>query len=248
MAWYDDPIGALKTGWQYVTGGSLYSDVSDYYEGSYLDTAYDKVSGFLGMDDGTTAVPNYRPPSFNTTGAYNNAAIQQNIASNAAMSNRMVPSLGVRSVVPVGETPGLLSRAYDSTMGYVKDAQEAYGAFSKSPLGQFVDGVVGYGAGKGAPDMRGIPVRTVQAPGVSQVSPFRSTPVDLSATYADPRISNSMAKALTSEVPQIRLAVQTINPNRRGGVSTIALGGASVKAPKIRKIKSKTAKASTKVS
>ena len=246
MAWYDVPLGALKTGWEYVTGGSLYSDVSDYYEGSYLDTAYDKVSGVLGMDDGTTAAPNYRPPSFNTGPLPSSVSGYQSATEGDI--RRRVSSFGYSPVVPVEETPGLLSRAYDSTMGYVKDAQEAYGAFSKSPLGQFVDGVVGYGAGKGAPDMRGIPVRTVQAPGVSQVSPFRSTPVDLSATYADPRISNSMAKALTSEVPQIRLAVQTINPNRRGGVSTIALGGASVKAPKIRKIKSKTAKASTKVS
>lgn len=239
MAWYDDPLGALQKGWNYVTGGGLYSDyIADSLVENYAESAYNKVSGFLGLDDGIAA-PGYRPPSFNTTVDYaDTARLAQIQGLNATDLGRRLDSYGYNLGIPVQEAQSWLGQAWDTTTGYVKEAQEWYGAYKESPAGQFVDAVVGYGAGKGAPDMKGIPVRTVSAPGVAGAGTFRSTAVDLRAGYADPRISNAMQKALSSEVPTIRMAIDTINPNRRGTGATISLTSASVKAPKIRKIKS----------
>lgn len=217
------------------TASSLAGDFYTTAE-TYASTAYDKVEGFLGLaDDGTTAVPGYRPSAFDVTGIYDTRGIAQNIASNSGMANRALESAGVLEAVKPAVEGGL----WETIEGGVESARSWYDDFTKTPGGKFVEGVIGYGAGKGQAQYQVPRVQQVRAPGVNTQALARSTPVDLRASFADPRISNAMQKALSSEVPQIRLTLQTISPTRRSR-PTVSVGASTVSAPKIRKIKAKT--------
>lgn len=249
MSWKSFYDGAKKT-WNAVTSMSTYSDL---YEDSFLETAYSNVSGFLGINDGPVetksfAIENYAP---NIQGVYSEgssraiAEVQENVLSRT-LGAGSVPysSYAVGEASLLDQGLGYARRGYNTIKRGIESAQDAYGAFIQSDAGKFVDEVVGYGIGKGVANFNVPQVGKVSAPGVPSVGTFRSSTVDLTSNFADPRISNGMQKALSSQVPGIQLVIQSISPNIRGGRGTLGLGSATVKAPKIRKIKSKTSKSS----
>lgn len=237
MAWYDDLYNTAKKTYNYVTGyaESAYDYLTEGAESVY-DTAYDRVSGFLGVEDGARAAPGYRPSSLSATRTYYDPAAEAIARQNVAMQTFS----GVSAYADYDPgSPSWLQSAWGATKRGVSTAQEMYGAFTESPLGKAVD-VFAEGYGKGQANIQPIPVSRVSAPGVAGGGSFRATAVDLRSGFADPRISNAMQKALSSEVPQVQLVLQSINPNKRTGAATIGVGSASVSAPKIRKLKSKT--------
>lgn len=237
MAWYDDLYNTAKKTYNYVTGyaESAYDYLTEGAESVY-DTAYDRVSGFLGMEDGARAAPGYRPANLTATTTYYDAGAIASARQNVALQTFS----GVANYADYNPgSPSWLESAWGATKRGVSTAQDLYGEFTDSPLGKAVD-VFAEGYGKGQADIRAIPVGQVRAPGVASAGSFRSTAVDLRAGFADPRISNAMQKALSSEVPSVRLALDSIRPNRGLSGATIGMGSSSVSAPKIRKLKSKT--------
>lgn len=248
MSWKTFYDGVKKT-WNAVTSASTYVDL---YEDSWLETAYSGVSGFLGIDDGpvadqTFALGNYAPNVRGVTEYADYNAIGQ--AQDYVLGKTLSGTSAYSSYAPAAASLldkglGYVQQGYSAVKSGIGSAQDAYGAFIETDAGQFIDQVVGYGVGKGVADFQVPKVGGVSAPGVPGVGQFRSSTVDLTASFADPRISNGMQKALSSQVPSIQLAIQSISPNIRGGRGTIGLGSSAVKAPKIRKIKSKTVKSS----
>lgn len=236
---------AAKKTWDAATTWSTYSDL---YEGSWLESAYSGVSGFLGIDDTPSAitdqafaVPNYAPKIQGITEYADLGAIRG--AQDYVLGKTMSGVSAYADYAPAAATwldegLGYVKRGYNTVKQGIGEAQEWYGAFSQTDAGQFVDQVIGYGAGKGVANFQPPKVGRVSAPGVPGAGTFKSSTVDLTAGFADPRISNAMQKALSSQVPSIQLTIQAISPNMRSGRGTIGLGSSTVSAPKIRKIKS----------
>ena len=141
------------------------------------------------------------------------------------------------------------SRLYNtiSTTGrqYIEEAQDFYGEFRETPIGRAIDAAAGPTGDAGFGNQKATRVARAQVPGGVSAGTFRSNAVDLRAGFADPRISNAMQSALTSENPRVQLALTTITPTLRGGGMTIATGSSRVTAPKIRKMSSKKTKSTS---
>lgn len=127
---------------------------------------------------------------------------------------------------------------------YIKEAQDWYGEFSDTPLGRAIDAAAGP-IGQAFGDQRPTRIARAQVPGGVSAGNFRSSTVDLRSGFADPRISNAMQNALSSENPRVQLAMSTIAPTLRGGGMNISTGSSVVKAPKIRKLSSKKTKSTS---
>lgn len=123
-------------------------------------------------------------------------------------------------------------------------SREWYSEFKETGLGKAVDKGAQTFA-KGALQQAPVRAQRPQLPGALSAGTFRSSAVNLQPGFSDARIADAMYRALNSDVPSIRLSLQTVSPTLRGGGTTVSTGSATVSAPKIRKLSSKSAKATS---